>query len=709
MSDTEGTVSRAEILPLMGSGRKSGEWFMAFCPSHADGQKHNGKAGHSLGLSDAGVLKCFAGCKFADVMTALRANAGERRHRPARALETRDDRGWPAQPKIAYEYRSPETGELLAVKGRFERPAVDDPNGKPEKTFRWRLPDGDYRDGIKSRFPRAVAEMPLFGAEEIVKADPERTVWFTEGEAACLAIRARNELATCGPWGASQTDFGNALEVLRGRHVILWPDNDAPGRNYMAEIKRALRPIARSVAVVSAPVPVKGDAVEYFQAGRTIEQLLANVLTQPTVDVLASDHFVVRVPSDTGPIGFEFTHLAKSAGSLECELMVTHTNPAVEPEPYRQRINLLSQSARSSLETALGKQFGKDGVNWTTAVSIAYARVQEAYLAMDRGVQVGSLPEVESVSFMVETILPDDQPIVIFGDGSSGKTYICYALALTIAIGDTRGFCGLNVRQGAVLVIDYETGGKNARLRFRRLMLGHFVDPVIMDDLPIYFWDADGVPLADQVDALKRFIDRNDIRLVIIDSGADACGGEPEKAGVALAYFNALSKLNVTSITISHVTNTDAESSSYRPFGSRYWHNRARRTWYVKRDQEEDSDDVDVALICRKVNDGRKPRPLAFHLHFDGDEGPVTISRSDFRQLPAFESEAPARDRVLQYLLQAGQASVPQICEATGLANGTVRSTLHRGNNEKPPVFMRFEPAAGGRGATTKWGVAAER
>ncbi len=69
-------VSREEILRLhRGPWKKSGAWMMALCPvpAHGDGQKHGGKGGESLGISDRGILSCFAGCDFRNVMTALRA------------------------------------------------------------------------------------------------------------------------------------------------------------------------------------------------------------------------------------------------------------------------------------------------------------------------------------------------------------------------------------------------------------------------------------------------------------------------------------------------------------------------------------------------------------------------------------------------------------------------------------------------------------
>jgi hypothetical protein len=699
MTESEGNVTRAEILPLMGVVKRAENgWMMASCPGpmHKNGDRHP-----SLGLSGAGVLKCFTGCSFADVMKALRERAGDRGSGPRREQQERPRD--PGTMVTAYEYRDPVSGELLAVKGRFERPNPD--GGKPDKTFRWRLPEGTYEQGLGGK---KMVEMPLWGADEVLKAPPEQRIWVAEGESATSAIRARNEIAVCGPWGASQRDFGTAFEVLRGREVVLWPDNDVAGRDYMAEVRRHLRGIAKSVALVAAPVPPKGDAVEYFQGGGTVDALLASVVTKPTVDVLGMDHFRVRVPTDSGPVAFDFAGMSKNGGEMAAELTVTHLNPVFEGEPYSQRINILSQSARSQLETALGKQFGKDGMNWTTVVSTAYSRIRTAFMEQDRGLQIGTIGDIEALAFHVDTLFPDWQPTIVFGDGSSNKTYITYAIAAHIAMG-LSDFCGFAIRrQTGVLIVDYETGAESARFRFKRIFGGMGNDPLIVDELltmvPVHYWPANGVPLQDQVEALARYIERHDIGFMIVDSGADACGGEPEKASVALAYFNALSRLRVTSVTICHVTNTESDISPQRPFGSRFWHNRARRTWYVKRDKEEESDDLDVGLLCRKVNDGRWPSPLSFKVHFDGESGPVTFSLGSFRDVAAFENETPVKERVLAFLTQQdGPMTIAEISKELGLAATGVKTALNRNDGK---CFTRVT-AGTGRGTQTKWGALA--
>lgn len=696
----DGIVNRSEILPLMGVVKRQGEWMIAYCPAHADGKKHNGKGGQSLALSDKGVLRCWAGCSFKDVMAALRAAGGVREDAPRSTQRPVETDRWPHDPVVAYEYIHPETGKLLAVKGRFERP--DPAGGKPEKTFRWRLPEGTYRDGLGGSLP--MKDLPLWGAVELAASPPAMRVWFTEGEKAATAIRARNELAVCGAWGASQRDFGVSLNILAGRTVYLWPDNDQPGREYMAEIRKALKGIAASIAVINAPVPPKGDAHEYFAAGGTVEGLLANTLDRPTVDIITVNHCAVRLPTDEGPVRFDFDRIQRSSGVIDCEMVVTHTNPAYESEPYATRINLLSASARSQLETALRKQFAPSAVNWTTMVSAAFARARQAHNEIDRTAHISALPDMERPTFLIDTLLPEGTDTILFGDGSSGKTFLAYAMGLQVAVGGR--FCGMKARMGGVIILDYETGEAMVKFRMKRVMLGAGVDPVLLPELPIHYMDAGGVPLPEMIESLKRAIDRHDVKLVIIDAAGDACGGEPEKAGVVLNYFNACAELKATKLHIAHVTNSEMEVSAKRPFGSRYWHNRARRTWFVKRDQEEESDQVDVGLTCRKANDGRLPKPLAFRVDFEGDSGAVRITAQSFNDVAAFESDQTVADRVTSFLLgHDGPALIVEIAEGTGIPTANVKTTLNRGKGTR---FQLLSDGSGGRGRQNAWAAAAQ-
>ena len=101
----------------------------------------------------------------------------------------------------------------------------------------------DYRDGCKDFAWRRngtsgldalrVADLPLYGAEDIAAAPAGALVVLVEGEKARDALRNRGILAAGTVTGASGTPSPASLEVLRGKDVVLWPDADEAGRAHM--------------------------------------------------------------------------------------------------------------------------------------------------------------------------------------------------------------------------------------------------------------------------------------------------------------------------------------------------------------------------------------------------------------------------------------------------------------------------------------------
>ncbi len=92
------------------------------------------------------------------------------------------------------------------------------------------------------------------------------------------------------------------LEPLRGKDVVLIPDNDEPGRKLMKKLVGLLRPLARTLKWLTLPgVPEKGDVTDWFLAGGAQDdfmQLLASappaqeerpfrLLTRPLADVVS--------------------------------------------------------------------------------------------------------------------------------------------------------------------------------------------------------------------------------------------------------------------------------------------------------------------------------------------------------------------------------------------------------------------------------------
>jgi len=111
--------------------------------------------------------------------------------------------------------------------------------------------------------------------------DPAATVFIPEGEKDCDNLGELGFVATCnhggGKWRSEISHW------LAGRHVVLLPDNDEPGRAHADDVPHKVADIAASVRVLKLPgLPPKGDASNWIAAGGTQSDLEALVdATEP--------------------------------------------------------------------------------------------------------------------------------------------------------------------------------------------------------------------------------------------------------------------------------------------------------------------------------------------------------------------------------------------------------------------------------------------
>lgn len=199
-------------------------------------------------------------------------------------------------------------------------------------------------------------------------------------------------------------------------------------------------------------------------------------------------------------------------------------------------------------------------------------------------------------------------------------------------------------------------------------------------------------PLSAQVERLQRIIHEHEIRYIFLDSVALACAGPPEGAGVCLDFFQALSRLEVGSCLLAHINRGGDED---RPFGSTFWHNSARLTWFVKASQEPGSPRLDLALTSKKSNDGTKAQPFALHFEF---EPKTTITRADIASIPDLAGAMPLKARI-RALLKTSPRTVADIADHLDANTETVRTTLKRMSGRLFVPVPGTEP--------TKWALAA--
>lgn len=235
---------------------------LTHCPAHSDGTPSLSiREGHTAPLPT-----CQTGCSREQVIAALKQkHLWPVQERPA-ATRRRE-------PVRTYRYVA-DDGRLVVEKGRFEY--TDRETGERRKFFNWRLPGAENWGNLGDQLK--VEDIPLFNLPDVLRR-PDEPVFFVEGEKACEALTIRGVLSVCLAGGASQRTFGDSLTYLMGREVIVWPDYDVPGYEFMGRLLFHL-----PQAQVIQPMPgVKGaDAYDYFEAGGTLEGL-GNLSGSPIV------------------------------------------------------------------------------------------------------------------------------------------------------------------------------------------------------------------------------------------------------------------------------------------------------------------------------------------------------------------------------------------------------------------------------------------
>lgn len=263
----------AAIESLPGKG-KPGGGRRARCPVHDDR-----KPSLSIDIGDEGQLlfHCMAGCRTEDIVTALGGTMADlfpetTRAEPIVILPSVDRK--PAKAgEHSFEARTPD-GRIVAHHHRR-----DDGNG--DKTIWWEP------TGVKP------SELALYLSWRL-KDGP---VVVAEGERAALAICGA-KLQGVGTYGASTPPGPAALEALRGRRVVLWPDNDDAGRKHMETLADALVDVASEVLFVDVPAsaPKGWDAADAIST--TIADLVhtARPRTNSRTRVDAADLLELDLP-----------------------------------------------------------------------------------------------------------------------------------------------------------------------------------------------------------------------------------------------------------------------------------------------------------------------------------------------------------------------------------------------------------------------------
>lgn len=171
--------------------------------------------------------------------------------------------GYPA-PSASWDYTDA-AGQLMASVYRYEI-------GKGKKQFR----PYDHR-GKKWRMP---SPRPLYNLPGIAAADE---IIICEGEKAAQALIGQGYTASSAMGGANAPLDKADWSPLKGKRVIIWPDNDDAGMAYGRKLTKYLASIAKDVRCI---MPHSGWAEKYDAADAVADDLNVSAIIDGASDRL---------------------------------------------------------------------------------------------------------------------------------------------------------------------------------------------------------------------------------------------------------------------------------------------------------------------------------------------------------------------------------------------------------------------------------------
>ena len=310
---------------------------------------------------------------------------------------------------------------------------------------------------------------------------------------------------------------------------------------------------------------------------------------------------------------FDFLRPDRRTGDVRAELVVRN---GTSTPLYRTPLSLTGPNAKRDAAKDLGDVAKGElkAVNWRERIETACWRVIDAHRSGRPEINLWDASDPPDAGLLLPPLLVKNDAVIIFGDGGDGKSYLALALALSLQTGHPLVGYLRPLGRPRVAYLDWEWRPEPHKKRMRAL-LGD--EPDENARLLTYIPCAAEGPLVHQVDRLRRIFHERQIEYAVLDSVALGCDGPPEDALVALAFFQALARLEVGACLLAH---TNRSGDPEKPFGSTFWHNSARLTWNVQKDDDEegaqDTDSLRVILHNRKANDGPKSPPVGLEYEF---------------------------------------------------------------------------------------------
>jgi len=263
----------------------------------------------------------------------------------------------------------------------------------------------------------------------------------------------------------------------------------------------------------------------------------------------------------------------------------------------------------------------------------------------------------QSFRWVARPFLAENLPTILFGPGGTGKSKFAVWLSCMLQNG-IEADPWLKIKQAwNVLYLDWESDEEE---------MGYFcgglrqANPEFIE-LPLYRRCEQ--PITSEAVNLSKMIASNKVDIIIIDSLALACGGDPVSPESAFTFFRTIRFLGCHALILAHPPKYTEQGKMADVFGSAFFQNLTRSVWEMQRVNEGSHH---IGLFHRKCNYSQLFRPLGWEIKYSYDPWSVELAYKDLWGTD-LEARLPLGDRIEHLLGEAPNMTTKEITEGLGM------------------------------------------
>lgn len=343
-------------------------------------------------------------------------------------------------------------------------------------------------------------------------------------------------------------------------------------------------------------------------------------------------------------VNINVTHLIlhNSNGHVTGEIMVRNGQAVLYPQTY---INFSADRTRNSLAKSLTERY--PDFDWQEKIDQLTYHAHRVAKKDEPILELWTNEKLKPPEYVVEPIIMKDQVNVLFGPPESGKTQFAMILSLVAMLPWRDNNLGLKAPENCtkILWLDYEADKSTTLYNFTRIVHGAGVGDVGLN------YRRCRRPLCDDIEDIAVHASMTKSDMIVIDSTAKAAGGDLDKSESPNRFFEALDKLNRTSLILAHTPKL--KEGQRKIYGSIFFEAYARSVWELR--SSINGNEMTIGIWDSKANYRKRHEPLAFKLSYQPEK--IILTCENIETVDEFISSQSIPNRIEKVLANGSKTA----------------------------------------------------